>query len=333
MICAMIRYEGKMPIIPDKNQNSSSHFSPKRLSDLSSRSDINRLSNENARLESELHLTLEEIAHLQNALANANMKLTVYKNASKKAQSSEKSELNAIAEELKEVYIPLNTISKYCELLLSESIGLLGTIQQKFVERISDSASQINELFDGIQEIAILHENALPLENSNPKDKTNPLESPACDLHIILEDILACNASLLQEKQIVLQMEVPDELPKVLGSKEDLTGIIELVLMNALNITPKDGSICITAFLEKILAIQKVTLKIRDGGPGIPTNALKQLFPYQREIAPGGTSGLALDNNEFAGLIDLIQLHGCKFKLSNAIGFGTIFEVTFDCAH
>jgi signal transduction histidine kinase len=320
-----------MPIIPDRNQNSVSRYSTKRLNDLTSRTDANRLSHENDRLESELHLTLEEIAHLQNALANANMKLTVYKNSSKKALTTEKNELNAIAEELKEIYIPLNTISKYCELLLSESIGLLGTIQQKFVERINDSTTQIQELLDSIEKIAITKEDSLSQENPIALNAAPPTETPACDLHLIIEEILSRNAALLQEKQIVLQMEVPDELPGVLGTRDELTSIIELIIANALKITPKDGSICITAFLERILTIKKVTLKIRDGGPGIPTDALKRLFPYQRDNTPGGTLGLALDNNEFARLIDRIQKLGCKFKLSNAIGFGSIFEVTFDC--
>jgi K+-sensing histidine kinase KdpD len=104
------------------------------------------------------------------------------------------------------------------------------------------------------------------------------------------------------------------------------------MVKNALMITPKDGSICITAYPEKILSTEKVTLKIRDGGPGIPANELKKLFPYQRDNNPGEVPGLALTNSEFSHLIDLVQKLGCKFKLSNAIGFGSVFEVTFGAA-
>jgi signal transduction histidine kinase len=309
-----------MAIIPDRNQNPAAQNLPKRNTSLSIKNDVYRLNDENSRLESELHLTLEEIAHLQNALANANMKLTVYKNSTKKTLSAEKQEISGLADELKEIYIPLNTISNYCEMLLSESVGILGSIQQKFIERIVESTNQIRELMDGFQENALV------------KIISTETDQNIHDLHLLLEDILFRNSSLLQKKQIVLQMEIPEELPGIMGSKEELTAIIEKIVLNALKITPKDGAICITAYLENILTIRKINLKVRDGGPGIQESDLKRLFPYQRDNTPGGIPGLAINNSEFSQLIDQIQKAGCKFRLSNAIGFGSVFEVTFDCA-
>jgi signal transduction histidine kinase len=306
-----------MAILPDKPQNNPRRDSLKRIYDHSANLNVNRLIDENVKLESELHLTLEEIAHLQNAVANANMKLIALKNSTGKTAVNEKQQLSALAEELKEVYIPLNTIANYCELLLSESVGMLGSLQQRFVERIVVATDQIRELLDHFQ------------ENENNHGFDAIPEKNACDLHTILEQVLERNSTLLQKKQLVLQMEVPDELPRIAGSAEDLHEIIEVIIKNALTITPKDGSICITASPEKILTTSKVALKIRDGGPGIPVNDLKKLFPYQRDNNPGEVPGLALTNTEFSHLIDLVQKLGCKFKLSNAIGFGSVFEVTF----
>jgi len=306
-----------MAILPDKPQNNSRRDSLRRIYDKSANLNVNRLIDENVKLESELHLTLEEIAHLQNAVASANMKLIALRNSTGKTAVNEKQQLSALAEELKEVYIPLNTIANYCELLLSESVGMLGSLQQRFVERIVVATNQIHDLLDHFQQEEVVQE----LKPVSLKD--------ACDLHSILEQVLERNSPLLQKKQLVLQMEVPDELPKISGSAEDLDEIIAVMIKNALSITPKDGSICITASPEKILTIEKVNLKIRDGGPGIPANELKKLFPYQRDNNPGEVPGLALTNNEFSHLIDLVQKLGCKFRLSNAIGFGSVFEVTF----
>jgi signal transduction histidine kinase len=311
--------EGPMAILPDRipysNKRNPANKFENRPAD-----DVYRLKDENSRLESELHLTLEEIAHLQNAVANANMKLTALKNSSKKQVASEKREVSAITDELKEIYIPLNTISNYCDLLLSESIGSLGSLQQKFVERIVESTLQIRELLDGFQGAPTA---PAPIER---------ISTDSVDLHILLEQTLEKHSALLQKKQIVLQMEVPDELPKVTGQPDQLSEIIELMVVNALTVTPKDSSICITAFIEKILSIKKVTLKIRDGGPGIPAADLKRLFPYQRADNIGEIPGLSMKNEEFSRFINKVQKLGCKFKLSNAIGFGSIFEVTFDCS-
>ena len=320
MVFALKTTEGSMAIIPERDQKIIQNL-PKRNNTHPVQNDLNHLKDENTKLESELHLTLEEIAHLQNALANANMKLTVYRNSARKALSAEKLEINGLAEELKEIYIPLNTISNYCELLLSESVGVLGSIQQKFINHIVESTDQIRDLMDLFQKNALV--NLVGNESDQKKH----------DLHVILEDVLLKNSSLLQKKQIVLQMEIPDELPEVSGTKEELAEIIERIIRNALNITPKDGAICITAHVEDIVAVKKIVLKVRDGGPGIHESDLKRLFPYQRDNAPGSIAGMAIDNSEFNKLIDLIQKAGCKFRLANAIGFGSVFEVTFECGN
>jgi signal transduction histidine kinase len=307
-----------MAIVPDKKQALTNLEALKGIRSLSSKINVNELIDENKNLESELHLTLEEIAHLQNAVANANMKLTAYQNSTTDKFVVEKKEFDVLSEALKEIYIPLNTISNYCDLLLSQTVGILGTLQQKFVERIGNSAVQIRGLLDNFQESTLV------------KDLSNQPDDNSSDLHTILEQILSRNSLLLQEKQIVLQMEVPEELPKLLGERDDLYTIIDALVMNALIITPKDGSLCISAINETNLATNMVKLKVRDGGPGIPAKELKKLFPFERDNSPTDVPGLAIKKDKLSLVIDLIQKQGCLFKITNAPNFGSLFEVSFN---
>lgn len=307
-----------MASIPEKNLHTSDLGPARNRRAAFIKIDPNDLFEENKRLESELHLSLEEIAHLQNALANLNMKLAAYRIPSGDGIVYNKEEMAILGEALKQISIPLESISNYCDLLLSESVGILGTLQKKFVDRISIAADQISELLDEFE------------KQSESEKPARHDENNCTNIHLILEDILTRNAMLLREKQLVLQMEVPDELEKIQGEKKEIYGIIETVLMNAFAITPKDGSICITATQENNFSVTKLLLRVRDGGPGIPPAELKRIFPLGKHEGNAEIPGCSLKRNDLAELIELSHDLGCMIRISNAIGFGCVFELSFN---
>ncbi|MGE5775460.1 MAG: histidine kinase dimerization/phospho-acceptor domain-containing protein, partial [Chloroflexota bacterium] len=105
-------------------------------------------------VESELRLTLEEMAHLQNQLAEANMKIIEAEKASSATRSNEQAEVVAsISQELRQ---PMSSIVGYTDLLLGESVGILGTLQRKFVERIKSSTERIGSLIDDLIQVTTL---------------------------------------------------------------------------------------------------------------------------------------------------------------------------------
>lgn len=280
--------------------------------------DLSEIIEENKKLESELHLTLEEIAHLQNALANVSMKLAVYKNTSTENIPPDKNALVSVNEDLIEIYVPINTIANYCELLLSQSVGTLGKLQQKFVERIDDSANQIHEMLDEIQ------------RKSRSGERPLLLTKGRVDILSAIEHSLFDNSKLLREKQIVLQMEVPENLPKIHGEKTKIRNIIETIILNALLITPTDGSICISAYAEEMSSAPRVVLKVRDGGPGIHETDLRLLSTFDKDFYPEKIAGLGLNANQFILLSEMLEEQGCPLKITNAPDFGGSFEVTFN---
>jgi signal transduction histidine kinase len=105
-------------------------------------------------VESELRLTLEEMAHLQNQLAEANMKIVEAEKGSSATRSLEQAEVVAsISQELRQ---PMSSIVGYTDLLLGESVGILGTLQRKFVERIKSSTERIGSLIDDLIQVTTL---------------------------------------------------------------------------------------------------------------------------------------------------------------------------------
>ncbi len=103
--------------------------------------------NANAKqIEDELRNTLKEVARLQNQLADSNMKVIEAEKGNATTHSIEQAEVIAsISQELRQ---PMSSIVGYTDLLLGESVGILGALQRKFVERIKTSTERIGNLID-----------------------------------------------------------------------------------------------------------------------------------------------------------------------------------------
>ena len=87
----------------------------------------------NDQMEQELRQTLEEMAHMQNALADANIKILELEKRPEAPITTEQVEVIAsISQELRQ---PMSSIVGYTDLLMGESVGILGALQRKFVER------------------------------------------------------------------------------------------------------------------------------------------------------------------------------------------------------
>ncbi|MEJ5202967.1 MAG: histidine kinase dimerization/phospho-acceptor domain-containing protein, partial [Anaerolineales bacterium] len=143
-------------------------------------------------LEKELRLALEEVARLQNALAGANMKILTLEMQTKRndALVSEQHELlSAIVQQLRQ---SLSFITGYTDLLLSEAVGILGSMQRKFMERIATSTERMNKLLDDLIHIAVL------------QDVSAETLQQSVDVNTVIDQAVASITPELQEKNIAL---------------------------------------------------------------------------------------------------------------------------------
>jgi len=106
-------------------------------------------------MESELRSTLQEVARLQNQLAEANIRIIEAQQGSSAATASvEQAEVvTSISQELRQ---PMSSIVGYTDLLLGESVGILGALQRKFVERIKSSIERIDNLINDLIQLTTL---------------------------------------------------------------------------------------------------------------------------------------------------------------------------------
>jgi signal transduction histidine kinase len=112
------------------------------------------------------------------------------------------------------------------------------------------------------------------------------------DLAFSLGTTVAVLKAKARAKSAAVTVNVPPDLPKVLGFVGELNQIWANLIDNALDAIPQSGQVDVTATCER----RGVVVRIIDNGPGIPDEIRKHLFePFFTTKPIGEGTGLGLD--------------------------------------
>lgn len=215
-------------------------------------------------VEAELRLTLEEVARLQNQLAEANMKLMEAERSSASAQSMEQAEVVAsISQELRQ---PMSSIVGYTDLLLGESVGILGALQRKFVERIKASTERIGSLIDDLIQVTTL------------ETGLNELKPEPVDLNLIIDNAMSYTSSQVREKNISMHLDLPKHVSTIYADREALQQILIHLLQNAGAASPVEGTVHLRVQTRIEDDKEYVLIQVSDTGGGIPAEDMARVF-------------------------------------------------------
>lgn len=263
--------------------------------------------------ESELKLTLGEVARLQNQLAEANIKiLEMEKQPSGKLSTDQAEVIASIAQELRQ---PMSSIIGYTDLMLGESVGILGALQRKFVERVKASTERIGSLIDDLIQITTLETGLMSL-----KPET-------VDLNLIIDNAMAYTSSQLREKNISLRIDLPEALQPIQADREAIQQILIHLLQNAGAASPIEGSVTLRVRTEQENSQDYVLLQIADTGGGIPPEDIERVFSrlYRADnvlIEGVGDTGVGLSIAKA-----LTEAQGGRIWVDTEAGTGSTFSV------
>lgn len=290
-----------------------SHIEPSRPSTLQEIENNMRNREEKSHLESELRLTLEEIARLQNSLADTQMQLIAYQRQlfSSKPPSSEQS--GFLLTFLKDISHQITSIQGYAQ-LLHQSNPTLSEMQEEYLQRMIDAADLLSKMNNQVS-------------NGHVEQSQIAIEAESVvNFSSLLTQILSPKIRLLEQKQITLQPIISDRIPEFKTDKAVLIKIVDLLLSNALTVTPVDSIVKITANTINIYKQRVLQITIKDGGPGMNLKDLDHLLSPEvslDEILPG----LSIPRSHIVHLNDLIESHKGSLEIRNGLDYGTIFEV------
>jgi signal transduction histidine kinase len=264
----------------------------------------------------ELRLAMEEVAGLQarlDAAQQAMLDAGVQEKGNGKVSASQVELIASIAQELRQ---PLSSVMGYTDLLLGESVGILGALQRKFLERVRNSTERMNKLIDDL--IRIAH-----LDSSGSVVTRKPV-----DLNSVIDDAIGLLRTQLQEKRIALRVDLPRQMPQLNTDRDALQQILYHLLQNADAATPAQGAITLRALAEEQAELgEYVLIQVSDSGGGIPEEDLARVFSrvYRTTnpvIQGVGDTGVGLTIAE-----TLTQALGGRIWVESETGVGATFSV------
>ncbi len=264
-------------------------------------------------LEKEFRQTLEEVAHLQNALSSANMKILTLERQTKRSAALLSRQHQLLADIIPQLQQDLSFIASQNEMLLSEKDETLASTQNKVLEDIRESTERMSKLLDDLMSLTVLQDLSFASNSDSLKE--------SADINEALDQAVASIATSLQEKNITLNLELPENLPLLQINGDCLQQILFFLLENAAVVTPSEGVINLRASIKRDEPEQEYFLfQVMDQGGGITTEDLPLIFSQQRHINQPPISGIGDTGCRLIFAKMLTETHGGKMWLESRLG-------------
>jgi signal transduction histidine kinase len=264
-------------------------------------------------LESELHQTLEEMAHMQNALADANIKiLEMEKRPSAPITTEQVEVIASISQELRQ---PMSSIVGYTDLLMGESVGILSALQRKFIERIKASTERIGGLVDDLIQTT-------NLETGKMEFKPEPI-----DLNLIIDNAMAYTSTQIREKNITLRLDLTGTAPRIQTDRDALQQILIHLLQNATAATQTEGNISLRVQMQDENENHFLSIQVTDNGGGIATEDIPRVFARRYRAEHSLIQGLGDTGVGLSIAKTLVEAQNGRIWVESEAGVGSTFNV------
>lgn len=256
--------------------------------------------NKSMQLASELRMVLQELAETRNNLT----------------ELQDKHGTDLKSEDIIEDYFallqslqkPLTSMKGYASLLMGESVGLLGTMQRKFLERIQAS----------IEDITLVLDEQPALATANPGFN----QRDSCDLAQCISQVSTDLGPEISAKNLSVELDLPEKLPQISCPAQELQAALNLLMLHAIFGSNSEEEITIAAVQQDGRQDHFILLSIADRGKGIPREKLDLIF------TPAGEQGQP--DHEILNLSDVknfCENHGGKVWIDSQVGRGSTISM------
>jgi two-component system NtrC family sensor kinase len=140
------------------------------------------------------------------------------------------------------------------------------------------------------------------------------------DLREVLESTVRLVQNEMSINNVVLEMDIPSDLPRIRAVLGQLRQVFVNLLLNSVQATPTGGKISICT---KIHGPERVCVEIGDSGSGIPADILPHVFdPFFTTKEPGRGTGLGLSVS-----LGIVRSFGGDMQVASEVGSGTTVHV------
>ncbi len=192
--------------------------------------------------------------------------------------------------------------------------GLTGSISEKSLDMVQRAQHKSEYLGDLIRD---------PLSLSRIK-ATTKIPKSAVQLQEIVRQVFEELEPHVAEKNLILEQNLPENLPAVYGNADAIHELISNLVANAVKYTLVDGQVKVGISNTG----NKLLVKVQDNGVGIPVGAVPHIFEefyrgdnVKAEAVEGTGLGLSI-------VRQILNTHGGKIWVESEQDKGTTFSFT-----
>ncbi len=265
---------------------------------------VSRISQFNEELTRRVETATQELAQRNEELRQANESL--FQAQRQLVQAEKLSALGQVAATMAhEIGTPLNSISGYIQLMLTE-----GTGSEVMTRRLKIIESQLERLAQTIRNLL--------QSTRQPKPELQCL-----DINHLLEGIMTLTQPGMSMRGIQLVRHLDGPLPPVNGDSKLLQQVFLNVVNNALDAMPKGGALTVATRTRDASMGEWIEVAVADNGTGMSEEVRgKAVEPFFTTKEPGKGAGLGLSICE-----EIIRSHQGKLEIESQEGVGSTVRV------
>lgn len=205
---------------------------------------------------------------------------------------------------------PLTVAFGYLETITLRDIPLTDAARDKAIDAAARNVRSLCRLVDSLFELA-----AIEARDTAPQLKRIGLEDFFASLSLRFEQTAT-------EAGVTIRTILPGSHCQILGDPGLLERALSNLIDNAIKYSPRGTAIELSA--DEVSAAAALRIRVRDTGPGIPSEDLERIFEsfYRGAGATTGQPGTGLG---LAIAQRIVKLHGSKLQVESTVGLGSCF--------
>jgi signal transduction histidine kinase/GAF domain-containing protein len=219
-----------------------------------------------------------------------------------------------------ELRTPMTSINGYIDLLVGEAVGILGETQRQFLLRVKANIERMGGLLDDLVKVVSIDAGEEGRLSPEPVNFGNVMESAIMSL-----------SAQFSERELSVQLEMPDELPPVYADRDSIFQVVQHLLANAGQCSRQGSDVVVHAELEEhdnqIQGLPDYLLvSVSDTGGGIAPEDQRRVFQRLYRADNPLISGLGETGVGLSIAKALVEAHGGRIWVESEAGVGSTFS-------
>ncbi len=222
---------------------------------------------------------------------------------------------------IRDLQSPMTAIADATDILLAESIGILGAAQLQVLHRV---AANIEQLTDMLGELS---------QRARPSGDVFRLEYSQGDIVTLLDEALECHSQTFRQKELVVDLSLHDLLPPITMDASCIKQILNQLVSNACEVSDLGSQILLTIETD-LLDLPGATgprdavhIHVGNSGEGISPEDIPRVFARKYRSEYQRIKGLSDTGVGMTVAREYARAHGGDLWLASEPGNGSTFHL------